>query len=99
MANTIKVNTAAFREQSASLKGALDDFDSYTRRFSSQSEGYLSGFNSDFNDAFLRILKNLGESTGPKLLASIKGYQQKVQALADTFETTDDECAQNLAGK
>lgn len=97
MSVPINLNTAAFSEQAKALGDALDAFEGFTSNYARNAEGYLAGFNSDFNTSFLHILKNIGDSTGRSLVSEIRIYQQKVQALADEFDRVDDEIAQGIS--
>ncbi|MBC1888075.1 hypothetical protein HCA63_06885 [Listeria booriae] len=93
MSEEIKVDYATFSTESTKLDQAITQFEPFTARFTEQTVSRLDGFNSDFIVSLRGTLTNMADDTGPELLATIKSFSQKVQVVANEFETLDKELA------
>jgi RecA-family ATPase len=96
VSDLVKVNYAAFKVQADKLKDAIAVFEPFVTSFTQNAK--VENANADFINSFNKLMSNMSDDVAPELLADIKEYSQKVDALAAKFEQADETLASAYMG-
>jgi uncharacterized protein YukE len=88
MADTISIDIEQLNKQVSNLNEALAAFESRVGCIPQNKD--LLGGNSDFLDAFLKLIGNISDDVNPELLATIKEHIQSIDGIATAFEQADE---------
>ena len=93
MSKTISINWEEAYEALDKLDSKFKSFDSYTKNFLQTAKGRFEGFQSELSETLDIHLKNMADSSGPKMLNHIQTYAVNARSAVKAMQQTDDNIA------
>ncbi|USK34060.1 YwqI/YxiC family protein [Bacillus sp. F19] len=90
-AKEIKLDKESLQSTLNELKKAIDNFNSYTTTFNSNTRNQLESFNSDFIEKVDTLLENMTDNVNTDLIKNMNAIHKVGEELLRNMKETDEE--------